>query len=219
MWLDKGRIRELGAQAAEQSLGRQVPDLMILDLKLEDGVGPALVTRLRGHRAAVPFVIVTGQGDEKVAVEVMKQGALDYVMKDTGLIDLLPTVVRRAKARGVRLIVATNIRPPGFTRSVPSSSAGSCGVGPMDERMMVWGAHIWSVCSGFQTWRPSAALPRDSCRRSQCWSVNCRVRRPVSRRSSWGRGRWGDGRIFGSWCGFSWCRASDAATGQGVAQP
>ena len=39
---------------------------------------------------------MTGQGDEKVAVEVMKQGALDYVMKDTGLLDLLPAVVRRA---------------------------------------------------------------------------------------------------------------------------
>lgn len=44
----------------------------------------------------MPFIVVTGQGDEKVAVEVMKQGALDYVMKDTALIDLLPSVVKRA---------------------------------------------------------------------------------------------------------------------------
>ncbi len=84
------------AHAAEQALARRVSDLMILDLKLQDGEGPALVTRLRSHRAALPFVIVTGQGDEKVAVEVMKQGALDYVMKDSGLLDLLPAVVRRA---------------------------------------------------------------------------------------------------------------------------
>jgi signal transduction histidine kinase len=84
------------ARAAEEALTRQPPDLMILDLKLQDGEGPALVMRLRNHRAAVPFVIVTGQGDEKVAVEVMKQGALDYVMKDSGLLDLLPAVVRRA---------------------------------------------------------------------------------------------------------------------------
>ena len=40
---------------------------------------------LQRDRTAVPFVVVTGQGDEKIAVEVMKQGALDYVMKDTGL--------------------------------------------------------------------------------------------------------------------------------------
>jgi len=86
------------ARAAEESLDEQVPDLMILDLKLQDGNGPALVARLQRHRTAVPFVIVTGQGDEKVAVEVMKQGALDYVMKDTGLLDLLPAVVKRALA-------------------------------------------------------------------------------------------------------------------------
>ena len=86
------------ARAAAESLEHQVPDLMILDLKLQDGNGPALVARLQRHRTAVPFVIVTGQGDEKVAVEVMKQGALDYVMKDTGLLDLLPAVVKRALA-------------------------------------------------------------------------------------------------------------------------
>ena len=74
------------------------PDLMLLDLKLKDSDGPALVANLQSEKTLVPFVVVTGQGDEKVAVDVMKQGALDYVMKDTGLIDLLPAVVKRALA-------------------------------------------------------------------------------------------------------------------------
>ncbi|MBI5689324.1 MAG: response regulator [Verrucomicrobia bacterium] len=84
------------ATAARAWLDRHVPDLMILDLKLPDGSGPDLVASLQRDRSAVPFAVVTGQGDEKVAVEVMKQGALDYVMKDTVLLDRLPTVVRRA---------------------------------------------------------------------------------------------------------------------------
>ncbi len=79
-------------------LDAHTPALMILDLKLPDGGGPTLVAELQRGRGPVPFVVVTGQGDEKVAVEVMKQGALDYVMKDTAMIDLLPTVVRRALA-------------------------------------------------------------------------------------------------------------------------
>jgi signal transduction histidine kinase len=86
------------AKAARESLDRQPPDLMLLDLKLPDGSGPDLVATLQRARTPVPFVVVTGQGDEKVAVEVMKQGALDYVMKDTALLDLLPAVVRRALA-------------------------------------------------------------------------------------------------------------------------
>lgn len=84
------------ARAARAWLDGQTVDLMILDLKLPDGSGPALVASLQRDRAAVPFMVVTGRGDEKVAVEVMKQGALDYVMKDTGLLDRLPAVAKRA---------------------------------------------------------------------------------------------------------------------------
>ena len=72
------------------------PDLMLLDLKMRDVGGQALIERLKGEDSLVPFVVVTGQGDERVAVEVMKQGALDYVMKDSGLFDRLPVVVHRA---------------------------------------------------------------------------------------------------------------------------
>jgi signal transduction histidine kinase len=82
--------------AALKWLEDHTPDLMLLDLKLNDLAGPALVEKLRSGATPVPFIVVTGQGDEKVAVKVMKQGALDYVMKDTGMLDLLPGVVRRA---------------------------------------------------------------------------------------------------------------------------
>ena len=86
------------AKDARAWLERHTPDLMLLDLKLHDGRGPALVAELQRDKARVPFVVVTGQGDEKVAVEVMKQGALDYVIKDTRLLDLLSAVVQRALA-------------------------------------------------------------------------------------------------------------------------
>lgn len=77
-------------------LEKNQPDLMLLDLKMRDVGGQALVKRLKQLHTPVPFLVVTGQGDEKVAVDVMKQGALDYVMKDSGMLDLLPGVVRRA---------------------------------------------------------------------------------------------------------------------------
>ena len=77
-------------------LARRLPDLMLLDLKLQDMDGPELLRRLKHRNLSIPFVVVTGRGDEKAAVESMREGALDYVMKDTGLLDLLPGVVRRA---------------------------------------------------------------------------------------------------------------------------
>ena len=84
------------AADAQNLLARSAADLMLLDLKMKDGGGAALVKRLRRDELPIPFIVVTGQGDEKVAAELMKQGALDYVMKDTGMLDLLPSIVKRA---------------------------------------------------------------------------------------------------------------------------
>jgi signal transduction histidine kinase len=85
-------------QAALRWLAAETPDLMLLDLKLRDIDGPALLEKLQRTESHTPFLVVTGQGDEKAAVEVMKRGALDYVMKDTALLDLLPTIVQRTLA-------------------------------------------------------------------------------------------------------------------------
>ena len=70
-------------------------DLLLLDLKLADLNALDLVERLRTTGRNLPFIIVTGHGDERSAVEAMKQGALDYVMKDAGMLELLPSIVRR----------------------------------------------------------------------------------------------------------------------------
>ena len=82
-------------KVALKRLEERTPDLMLLDLKMRNVDGPALLERLQHGSTPVPFIIVTGQGDEKVAVDVMKRGALDYVMKTTALLDLLPGVVKR----------------------------------------------------------------------------------------------------------------------------
>lgn len=82
--------------AALAWLATHTADLMLLDLKMKDIGGQGLIKRLKRDDLDVPFIVVTGQGDEKVAVEVMKQGAMDYVMKDTAMLDLLPSVVKRS---------------------------------------------------------------------------------------------------------------------------
>jgi FixJ family two-component response regulator len=84
------------ASAARAALEREAADLMLLDLHLPDGKGPELVAAMQALPVPVPVIVVTGQGDEKVAVEVMRRGALDYLMKDGLMLELLPTVVRRA---------------------------------------------------------------------------------------------------------------------------
>ena len=85
-------------EAAIEWLKDHPTDLLLLDLKLSDLPAPVLVQRLRQRGIETPFIVVTGHGDERTAVEIMKQGALDYVMKDTALLEFLPAIVRRALA-------------------------------------------------------------------------------------------------------------------------
>jgi PAS domain S-box-containing protein len=71
-------------------------ELMLLDLKLHDIEGQVLVDRLTREQHCPPFIIITGQGDERVAVEMMKRGARDYLVKDVDFLEFVPAVVRRA---------------------------------------------------------------------------------------------------------------------------
>lgn len=86
---------ESGKKAIEW-LSRNRVSLMLLDLKLQDMEGQELVKHLEAIQRSVPFIIITGQGDERVAVDMMKRGALDYLVKDVRFIEFVPTVVRRA---------------------------------------------------------------------------------------------------------------------------
>ena len=80
-------------------LGTHRPTLLLLDLKLRDLEAPELISQLETLGRTVPFLVITGQGDERVAVDLMKRGALDYVVKDAQFLDRLPAVVQRALAQ------------------------------------------------------------------------------------------------------------------------
>lgn len=101
--IQKGLKREGYATAAASSgqeaiewLCRNRADLMLLDLKLQDIEGKELIKHLDVIGRTIPFIIITGQGDERVAVEMMKQGAMDYLVKDIQFLDFVPTVVEHA---------------------------------------------------------------------------------------------------------------------------
>jgi PAS domain S-box-containing protein len=83
-------------ESAVDWLEKNRPDLMLLDLKLRGIGGQELVDHLSAQGRSVPFIIITGQGDERVAVAMMKRGAMDYLVKDGDFLQFLPAVVRRA---------------------------------------------------------------------------------------------------------------------------
>ncbi len=71
-------------------------DLIITDNALGKGPsGMEVLEMSRAHRSETPVVMITAHGNEKVAVEAMKKGAIDYVPKPFDN-DEIRLVVRRA---------------------------------------------------------------------------------------------------------------------------
>ncbi len=56
-------------------------DCVFLDYRLPDGDGLNLVKEVRSLNIKVPLIVLTGQGDEQIAVDLMKAGASDYLSK------------------------------------------------------------------------------------------------------------------------------------------
>ncbi|MBE3125572.1 MAG: PAS domain S-box protein [Acidobacteria bacterium] len=71
------------------------PDIAIVDLHLPDGNAVHVLTS-PPEAGPFPILIMTGHGDERVAVEAMKAGAIDYLEKSSGAFAALPHAVQRS---------------------------------------------------------------------------------------------------------------------------
>jgi len=95
-WSDDIRLTVASTLAAARTfLEHSTPDLALIDLMLPDGRGIELLPADREH-AAFPCVLLTGSGDEQTAVEAIKAGALDYVIKSPATLSDIPYIVERA---------------------------------------------------------------------------------------------------------------------------
>jgi two-component system, cell cycle sensor histidine kinase and response regulator CckA len=69
---------------------------VVLDYLLPDGVCWPVIEAARKLAVAVPVVVVTGMGDERVAVEAIRHGAVDYIAKSGPMMEKLPEIIQRA---------------------------------------------------------------------------------------------------------------------------
>lgn len=81
-----------GAQAIEIASQGGI-SLMTIDYFLPDMTGESLILALRAAGLDIPFIMITGMGDEEIAVSSMKLGARDYLVKTVDLCDRVPRVV------------------------------------------------------------------------------------------------------------------------------
>jgi FixJ family two-component response regulator len=98
-------LRELGYEVeafssaeeflASDTIGRT--RCLILDVAMPGMSGPDLQRKLMLRGEMIPIVFITAQGDEKVRLRVIQQGAIDCLLKpftDTALMRALDTAMR-----------------------------------------------------------------------------------------------------------------------------
>src|SRR5690554_1129709 len=66
------------------SLGEN-PDVVTLDLGLPDIPGVELFEKIKQFNSEIEVVVISGQDDINVAVGLLKDGAYDYLVKDSNL--------------------------------------------------------------------------------------------------------------------------------------
>lgn len=84
---------------ALESLDAHHVDVVLLDLSLPDSFGLSTLARIRAARPLVPVVVLTGTADEALALDALRQGAQDYLVKGQGDGELLRRSVRYAIER------------------------------------------------------------------------------------------------------------------------
>ncbi len=81
------------SEGAEKYLDRTQYDICLLDLRLGENDGVVL---LNVAKEQCPVIFLTGQGDQEKAVEVMKAGAADYLIKSRLSVEGLERSIRNA---------------------------------------------------------------------------------------------------------------------------
>ncbi len=117
------------AMAALEIVERQTFDVVICDVVMNGMSGLELLDRVKVTHPAVPFIVITGAGGISQAVDAIKRGAFEYLVKPCGADELRRTV---ASALDVRRHPSENMRAAAAA-SAPPASVGKpelIGAGP-----------------------------------------------------------------------------------------
>jgi DNA-binding NtrC family response regulator len=116
---ERMRMRDLApdlALSGEQALQRvkdDVPDVMVLDLKMPGIDGMEVLRRVRKAYPTVQVVILTGHGSEKDEAEARRLGAFAYLQKPVDMEKLVKTLKEAYKKKLETAMVAATFAEEG----------------------------------------------------------------------------------------------------------
>ena len=104
-----GDIEVLAADSAEQCVARVAehgPDVALIDIQLPDASGLDLFERVRAADAKLPIIFITADSTSETAIQAMKLGAYDYLLKPLAMSQVRQLV---GKALELRQLMQTPV--------------------------------------------------------------------------------------------------------------
>ena len=92
---------------ARAVLGRKPPDAVLLDLRLPDGDGLGLLAEIRARRNPPPVIVMTAHGSVTTAVDAMRGGATDFLVKPFPAERLVVTLANALERASLKREVAS----------------------------------------------------------------------------------------------------------------
>ena len=121
--------------AARQSLVRQVPDVLLVDLGLPDGSGVDLIREVARVHRATDIMVVSVFGDEEHVLASIEAGATGYILKDS-MPDEFVALIAQLRAGGspispliARRLLKRLLPRTGAAATAPSVSPATTGSG------------------------------------------------------------------------------------------
>lgn len=117
------KMRDLDASTVydgEQALsfvGRQEPDVMVLDLKMPGIDGMEVLRQVKKSYPKIQVIILTGHGSEKDEEEARRLGAFDYLEKPVDLNVLIKKMKQGFKQKMEDTMVAATLAEAGDLES------------------------------------------------------------------------------------------------------
>jgi two-component system nitrogen regulation response regulator GlnG len=116
------------ARTAAEGLQQLVtarPDAVLLDVHLPDADGLQAFDRIKAIDSRIPVVLITGHGTTELAIEAMKRGAFEYLLKPLRY-DQLKDVIERACASFRRMTVPALVEDAGSIPDRADVLVGRC---------------------------------------------------------------------------------------------
>ncbi|MBI4842851.1 MAG: PAS domain S-box protein [Nitrospirae bacterium] len=152
---EKGLSTE-GAFSGREALARAASGevaMLILDYRLKDMSGKEVIEALSGKGIEIPFIVSTGHGDERIAVEMMKLGAREYIVKDVNLIEMLSIrvdKVLRDIAKDKVIATVDKVLQESETKVKSILAASPTGIALLKNGVISWASIKFADMTGYQ---------------------------------------------------------------------